>query len=181
MSTDLDLSTVAMGRRYVALARVGRPHGVRGELKLKVYNEGTTLLSRNQPVLLRFPDGTERPAALTAVRPANKALLVRLEGVEDRNAAEEMRDVEICVARDDFPPLDEGEFYACDVTGAEALMEDGVRLGRITELRTYPTCEVLVVARRDQRELEIPLTETYVGKVDVDAGRVLVKTIEGLE
>src|SRR4051812_30796742 len=50
----------ARERRLVAVAEIARPHGIAGELRLKVYNPGSDLLRRRPPVLLRLPDGTER-------------------------------------------------------------------------------------------------------------------------
>src|SRR5580698_1587005 len=136
-----------MATAYVAVAEVARPHGVRGELRLKVYNPDSDLLTRRAgaAVRLRLPDGSERDVAVLHAREANKALLVRLAGVDDRDAAEALRGAEVCVPRDAFPPLAEGEFYACDLEGARAVLRSGEEVGRVTGLVSYPTCDALVV------------------------------------
>src|SRR5579871_5579965 len=168
------------GRRLVALAEVARPHGIQGELRLKVYNPDSDLLRRRPPVILRLADGTEREASITAARDADKALLVRIAGVSDRNAAEALRGAEVCVPRASLPPPEEGEFYACDVEGAEARL-GGEPLGRVLELRSYPTCDVLVVERPGGATLEVPLLEAYVGGIDTERGVVELVSIDGLE
>jgi 16S rRNA processing protein RimM len=166
-------------RRWVAVAEVARPHGIRGELRLKAYNPDSDMLLRRGEVLLRMPDGTERPVSIAAARAVNKAVLVELRGVDDRNAAEALRGAVVCVDRDEFPELDEGEFYACDVEGARVLLPDGTEVGHVRGLRTYPTCDVLEVSRADGI-LEVPLVDSYVQEVDV-AGRVVrLLTVEGL-
>jgi 16S rRNA processing protein RimM len=170
-----------MSRRWVPVAEVARPHGVRGELRLKLYNEGSDLLLRPRAVKLRLPDGEERDARIAAARAVSKALLVTVVDVEDRDQAEALRDALVCVPRDEFPPLDAGEFYACDVEGARVVLPTGDEVGRVQALESYPSCDVLVVRRDGERPpLEIPLTEAFVETVDVDAGVVRLVTLDGL-
>lgn len=174
-------------RRFVPVAEVARPHGLRGELRLKLYNEGSELLtelargakrSPAVPLKLRLPSGEEQPLVLTSARASNKALLVKFDHVVDCEAAELLRGAVILVPRDAFPPLDEGEFYACDIEGARAMV-GGEQVGVVTELHSYPTCDVLVV-KREGGSIEVPLTDTYVASVDVAGGVVELLTIEGL-
>jgi 16S rRNA processing protein RimM len=165
----------------VPVAEVARPHGVLGELRLKVYNAESDLLLRRPPVTLRLPDGSAREARITAARPVDRAILVRLDGVADRDAAEGLRGAEVCVPRAALPPLDEGEFYACDVEGAAAVLTSGEAVGKVTALTSYPTCDVLVVERPDGTRVEVPLTEAYVASVDPATGVVEIHTLEGLD
>jgi 16S rRNA processing protein RimM len=165
----------------VALAEVARPHGLLGELRLKVYNLESDLLRRRPPVLLRMPDGSRREATITAAREVDKALLVRLAGVEDRNAAEALRGAEICVPRAALPPPEEGEFYAWDIEGARAVLTSGEPVGEVLELVSYPTCDVLVVERPDGHAIEVPLTTAYVVRVDVEQAVVELATLDGLD
>lgn len=174
-----------MARRYVPVAEVARPHGVQGEIRLKVYNQGSDLLLRRPPVKLLLADGTERDAVVDTAREVNKAILVRLVGVSDRDAALALRGARIAVARDQFPPLDEGEFYACDVEGARAVLASGEEIGTVAGLSSYPTCDVLLIDRTTPaggraRRLEVPLLDAYVGHVDVERGVVELVTIDGL-
>lgn len=163
------------------VAEVARPHGVQGEIRLKVYNADSDLLLRRPPVVLELPDGSRRETKLLAARPSNQAILVRLEGVADRDQAERLRGGKLLVARDLFPVLEEDEFYACDVEGARALLPGDALVGIVVELRSYPTCDVLVVRCTDGGTLEVPLTGGFVDRVDVGAGVVHLATIEGLE
>ena len=172
---------LARDRKLVPLAEIARPHGIAGELRLKVYNLDSDLLLRRPPVLLRLTDGTERPATLTAAREADKALLVRVAGVDDRNAAEALRGAEVCVPRASLPPPAEGEFYAWDVEGAQAVLTSGEPVGKVTELASYPTCDVLIVEREGGKRIEVPLVEAYVTRVDAERGVVELATIDGLE
>src|SRR5262249_18411810 len=142
---------------WVAVAAIARPHGVEGELRLKVYNPGSDLLVRRPAARLRLPTGEVRDVEITRVREVSKALLVRLAGVGERGGAEALRGAELCGAGEAFPPLEEGEFYACDVEGARARLPSGDEVGRVAGLASYPTCDVLLVDRPTGGRLEVPL------------------------
>ena len=175
-------SGVRRAEGYIAIAEIARPHGVQGELRLKVYNPDSDLLKQKPRVRLRLSDGTTRDVSIVSAREANKALLVRLAGVDDRDAGEALRNAEICVQRASFPPLEEGEFYACDVEGARAVMRaSGEEIGHVAGLASYPTCDVLLIERAAGGRLEVPLLDPYVGSVDVERGVVEILTIEGLD
>lgn len=162
------------------MADVTRAHGIRGEVRLRFYHEGSDLLARRPSMRLRLPDGTEREASLTSLRSANKAVLVKLHGVDDRNAAEALQGAVILVPRDEFPPLEEGEFYACDIEGARAVLASGEEIGCVEGLASYPSLDALVIDRGEAGKIEVPLLEAYVASVDVEAGVVHLVTIEGL-
>jgi 16S rRNA processing protein RimM len=169
----------------VPLADVARPHGVRGEVRLRPFNRDSELLLELDEVLVRLPDGEEHEVSVDGARRANDAILMKLHSVDDRDRAEELRGALVCVRRGDFPALGEGEFYACDVEGARVVLggDGGEReLGRVRELKTYPTADVLVVDAADGgHPWEVPLVDAIVGGVDVAAGVVTLRTTEGVE
>ncbi len=167
---------------WVPLAEVMRPHGVRGEVRLRPFNRDSDLLLELDEVLVRFPDGEEHEVSVDAARRANDAILMKLHSVDDRDRADELRGARLCARRAEFPPLAAGEFYACDVEGARVVIDGGEELGRVRELRTYPTIDVLVVSARDGgRAWEVPLVEAIVKEVDVDQGTVTLTTLDGVE
>jgi 16S rRNA processing protein RimM len=170
---------------WVPLAEVARPHGVRGEVRLRPYNRDSDLLTRLDEVLVRFPDGEEQEVSVDSARAANDAILMKLHGVDDRDRAAELRGSILCARRGDFPDLEPGEFYACDIEGARVVVDEAAgprELGRVRELRTYPATDVLLVDAADGgRAWEIPLVENIVRSVDVGAGIVTVTTLDGIE
>lgn len=148
------------------LAEVARPHGVRGELRLKVFNADSDLLLGVENVRVG-----DKERLVDNARRANEAILMKLRGVDDRDAADTLRGAEISVRRSVFPALGEGEFYVCDIEGARVVHE-GREIGRVTALRSYPTVEALVVG-----ELEIPLTDAYIESVDATEGVVVLREL----
>jgi 16S rRNA processing protein RimM len=172
---------------WVPLAEVARPHGVRGELRLRPFNRDSDLLLEIDEVMVRFSDGEEQEVTVEAARRANDAILITLTSVDDRNRANELRGAVLCVRRSEFPPVEPGEFYACDVEGARVVLDPGASeerrdVGKVKALRTYPTADVLVVAAADGgRDLEVPLVDAIVREVDVASGIVTIATLEGVE
>jgi 16S rRNA processing protein RimM len=166
---------------WVPLAEVARPHGVRGELRLKLFNEDSDILLDRDEVLVRLPDGEEHEVSVDRARRADDAILLKLHSIDDRDRADELRGAFICVRRREFPPLDEGEFYVCDIKGARVALE-GSTIGTVKDLANYPTVDVLVVKAADGgKDWEIPLLDVFVASLDVGAGEVTLKTLDGLE
>jgi 16S rRNA processing protein RimM len=167
---------------WVPLAAVMRPHGVRGELRLKVFNADSDVLLDQDEVLVRFPGGEAHEVSVDAARRAGDAILMKLHSVDDRDEAASLRGALVCARRSSFPELEDGEFYACDVAGARVLLPDGEEVGTVRELLNYPASDVLVVGAKDGgKPWEIPLLDAFVGEVDVARGVVLLVTLDGIE
>jgi 16S rRNA processing protein RimM len=170
---------------WVPLAEVMRPHGVRGEVRLRTFNRESDVLLDMDEVLVRFPEGDEQEVSIDSARRANDAILLKLHSVDDRDGADDLRGAMICVRRGSLPPLEEGEFYACDIEGARVVVREGGEpreIGRVVELRAYPSVDVLVVEARDGGPpWEVPVVAAFVERVDAAGGIITLATVEGIE
>jgi 16S rRNA processing protein RimM len=169
----------ARSDRLVAIGQIARPHGVQGELRVRVYNPESGLLGRGRTVHIQPAEGPARLSKVARVRETEGALLVTLDGVDDRTAAEAVRGAELLIKRSEFPDLPEGEFYACDVEGARALL-NGELVGTVVRLQSYPTCDVLVITKPGGEEVELPLVDGLVDRVDGEAGEVHITSLDTL-
>jgi 16S rRNA processing protein RimM len=166
---------------WVPLAEIARPHGVKGEIRLRLFNKASDVLLDQDEVLVREKTGEEHEVSVERARRADDAILIKLHSVDDRDRAEELRGAVVCVRRSSFPPTEEGEFYAVDIVGGEARL-GGERLGVITEVVTYPTTSAILVKTDDPAgDWEIPLTDAYIAKVDTERRIVEVLTVDELE
>jgi 16S rRNA processing protein RimM len=170
---------------WVPLAEVLRPHGVKGELRLKPFNRDSELLVSLDEVLLRTKEGEEHEVSVDAARWAGDAILMKLYSVDDRDKAGELRGALVCAQRSSFPEPAEGEFYWCDLIGAKVVVGASGEerpLGTVRELQAYPSVDVLVVRAADGgADWEVPLVDNFVSAVDAQAGLVRIATLEGLE
>lgn len=154
--------------KHVAVAEVARPHGVGGEVRLRVYNLESDLLLGRPPLRLRLADGSLRAERIKSIRRVPGAMLARLESIGTRDDAEAVRGATLEVPRSALGKLSDGEVYHCDLEGCE--VRHGEVIGRVVRVLSYPTCDALVVERADGTTLEVPLTDAFVERTDVEAG-----------
>jgi 16S rRNA processing protein RimM len=166
---------------WVVLGAIVGAHGLRGELRIKLHNPASELLSTLSHVTLRAPDGAYKRIALLSVRSRGKGLWqVMLEGCDDREQAAQLRGSELCVPRADLPALPEGEHYLVDLIGLRAQLPDGSVLGRVDDAFEYPAACVLRVSI-DAGVIEVPMLPPYVQEIRADEGTVIVDQIQDLE
>jgi 16S rRNA processing protein RimM len=121
------------------------------------------------------------PLTVASGRVQGGRLVLRFEGVEDRTAAEGLRNTMLIVEADpDELPDDPDEFYDHQLVGLRVVTVDGRDVGTVTEMLHLPTQDVFVVTRADGREALIPFVEEIVPDVDLDEQTVLVDPPEGL-
>jgi 16S rRNA processing protein RimM len=165
--------------KRVEIGKITRPHGLRGEVRIQLHFAGSETLDQVESVCLSR-DGTDLgERRIVALRPADKALLARFEGVDDRDAAERLRGVSVSVPRDALPPLEEGEYYLCDLIGAKVVGPDG-DIGKVVDIRVHPSVDSLVILHRDGRTLEQALVPPWVESVDAERGVVELSSTDGL-
>jgi len=163
--------------RYLAVGKITRPHGVRGELRVEVLTDYPERLA-SMPTL--YLGGDHRLVKVLGIRPHHKALLVTLEGCADRDAADRLRGSILYVAADDAMQLKPDEYYEYQVEGLGVVTEGGESLGEIAEVFTAPGANDVFVVHGPLGELLIPAIEDVVIDIDPDAGRVVVRPMPGL-
>lgn len=152
----------------VRVARLGRPHGLDGFLGL--YVDDADLVHFEVGSTVDVPDST---LTVRALRRADKGWQVAFEGVNDRPAAESIRNLDVFVPspRD----LDDGEFWPEDLIGLEVRPVGGI----VVEVEHGPSQSRLVV-ELDGARFEVPFVEGLVPVVDLDGGFVEIVVIDGL-
>jgi 16S rRNA processing protein RimM len=163
----------------VVLGVIARPHGVSGELRAHPYNPDSTLLYERDAILVRHEGAVREVAILRSRKGSKGAVLLTLDGITGREAADAMRGAELCVRREELPPAGEGEWYYVDLVGLEARDGEGRRLGEVTAVVPYPSVECLRVEAEDGAR-EVPITDDWVIEVDVNGGRVVIRGFDEL-
>lgn len=163
--------------KTLELGRVLKPHGLGGELKVRLHWEGSTTLSDVESVIVG-EGALAKPYVVEHVRPGPKGVLLKLEGVDDRDAAERLNGAPLAVLRSALPALEPGEYYLSDLVGAEVFGPDGL-VGRVIELRSHPSVDAIVVRLADGRVVEQALTPPWLETVDAEAGRIVLSSTDG--
>ena len=160
-----------MPDRRLLMGVVGRPHGVRGLVRVHSYTADPADLAGYGPLL----DDAGRPWTL-AWRASGVAELRDASGqpLTDRTAAERMVNTKLWLDRDRLPPPEEGEFYLADLVGMAALDPAGASIGRVTVVHDYGAGASLEIERPGTDPLLIPFTHACVPQVDTAAGTLVV-------
>ena len=161
----------------VCIAQIGAAHGIRGEVRVKLFAEDPDALFDYGP--LETADGSRRFEFLSA-RESKTIFVCRIKGLTNRNDVEALNGVRLYVDRDALPELDEEEFYHSDLIGLEARLEDGTSLGSIVAIHDFGAGDVLDVSPKRGKGYYIPFTRAVVPEVKVSEGYVLVDPPEGL-
>ncbi len=143
----------ATGKR-VALAAVAGAHGVKGELRLKLFADSAESLARHSHL---FVGGRE--LALSDVKDGGKTAIARFEGVSDRSAAEALRGQLVEIDRDKLPSLEEGEYYHADLIGLHCVDDAGNPLGTVVAVENFGAGDLLEVEKPDGKRSLIPFRE----------------------
>lgn len=147
--------------------------GVRGEVKLQSFTDPQRAVLGYQPWTLRDARGQGRELVGARGRETAKGVVATLPGVEDRDAAEALRGIEVWVPRSVLPPPAPGEYYWVDLEGLRVVNAEGVGLGTVSHLFSTGANDVLVA--QGERERMIPFVQPdFIRSVDFDAGVVTV-------
>lgn len=162
------------------VGRIGRPHGIRGEVTVEVRTDEPERRFAVGAVLVTVP-AAAGPLTVTTARWHSGRLLLGLVGVDDRGAAEGLRGVLLEVEVDpDEVPEDPEEFYDHQLVGLRVETVEGARIGEVGEVVHLPGQDVLAVRRDGRRELLVPLVAAIVPEIDPAAGRIVIDPPPGL-
>ncbi|MFI7242482.1 ribosome maturation factor RimM [Streptomyces qinglanensis] len=164
----------------LVVARIGRAHGIKGEVTVEVRTDEPELRLGPGAVLATEP-AAAGPLTVAAGRVHSGRLLLRFEGVGDRTAAEALRNTLLVAEVDpDETPEDPEEFYDHQMLDLEVVTVDGAVVGRIESVAHLPAQDLLVVRRADGGEALIPFVAEIVPEIDLEAQRALVDPPPGL-
>ena len=162
---------------YVVIGRVTRPHGVRGEVRVEVHTDEPERFLWLEQVLLGEDSLT--PVGIENARFHQKAVILKLKGLETRDAAEALRNQLLLVPFEEAVPLEEDEVFLFQLVGLTVVTTEDEWLGEVTEVLQTGANDVLVVAS-PAGELLIPDIPDVVLQVDLEIGRILVELPPGL-
>jgi len=161
----------------VTVAHIGRPQGLKGEVSLDLRTDIPEERLSPGSVLETVPDNAG-PLTVATARSASGRWYVGFSGITDRNAAEELRGVELIADADDADEDD--AWYVHELVGLSVERPDGEVLGKVTNLLNMPAHDLLEVKQRDGSKALIPFVDEFVPEVDVEGGRVIVTPPYGL-
>lgn len=164
----------------LVVGRIGRAHGIKGELSIEVRTDEPELRLGPGAVLATDPAGAG-PLTIETGRVHSGRLLLRFVGVKDRTAAEALRNTLLIAEVDpEEGPEDPEEFYDHQLIDLDVVTVDGEEIGRITEIAHLPSQDLFIVERPDGGEVMIPFVGEIVTEIDLEEQRAIIDPPPGL-
>ena len=159
-------------KQYIEAGRIVNTHGVAGEVKIEVWLDSHQFLKSFKCCFI-----DRREVKLLSARVHKGFLIVKLEGVEDVNAAMALKGRTVFIDRADAR-LPKGAFFLQDIIGAAVVDESGSEIGKLVDVMETPASNVYVV--KGEREHLIPAVPEFILSTDADNGIITVHLIEGM-
>jgi 16S rRNA processing protein RimM len=166
---------------YVALAKIFKPRGNRGEVAARDLCEDPDRFSENAVVSLLYPSGLREERTIENAWYHQGRLILKFPGVETITHAENLRGCEVQIPYEDLGPPPEGEHYDIDVIGCDVIAADTDRVIGKVEGVLESGGQPLLEVRQENKEILIPYTPEICVDVDIEAKRIKVRLPDGLE
>ena len=156
----------------ILLGHISTAHGIRGEVVIKSHTDDPMDIGAYGP--LSSEDGS-RTYTVKPLRVAKKGVVVRIEGVTDRNAAEALRGTKLYIERDKLPEPDDDEIYHADIIGMAAVRSDGSDVGEVIAIQNFGAGDLLEIRLAGKKRTEfVPFDDQFVPEIDFDTRRLTV-------
>lgn len=163
---------------WVTIGQVVAFLGLRGELKVRLLTDIPDRFGQLETVYLR---SEYRPYRVESVRPyKGEIVILKLRGVDNANAAEELRGQEIVIPLDQLASLPAGSYYRHDILGLTVQTLDGRQLGRIVDIIETGSNDVYMIRASDGKQIPIPAIKDVIKQVDITHQTMYIDPIPGL-
>ena len=157
--------------KYLLVGIIAKPHGLRGEIKIKGFSSDTGSLKNYPCLTLVAENGRLSPAhKVEKARQQGKQVIVKLETISDRNSAERIQGMGILVDKGDLQPTESGEYYWYQLYD-QPVFSDDVALGKVTAVFSNGAHDIMVV-NDGEKEYLIPVTEAITKEIGENGIRI---------
>lgn len=164
-----------MEKQILEIGKVVNTHGIRGEIKIQPWCDDPLMFNELEHIFI----GDEK-YKLARVRLHKSCLIVLIDGINDINDAEKLKNKTVTVNRSDLGELPEGTYYIADIIGLKVIDEKDSEIGVISDVISTGSNDVYQVSRENKKDVLIPVIEDVVNEVNIDGGYVSVTLMKGL-
>ena len=159
----------------IKLGKITAPQGIKGEVRVYPYTDQPTRFSEIEAVLLNG-----RRCRIEKARYMKNMAVLKLEGIDDRNAAEAMRNRELLLPREELWKQPEDTYFVDDLVGCAVVSEDGAPVGTLKTIHSRPAQDLYEIERADGSSFLLPAVKEFVKDVKTDEKIIVIHLIEGL-
>jgi len=166
--------------KLITIGQITSAHGVRGDMKLALLTDFPERVRRLKRVYLILGEEVRGPYEVTRARLAGSKAIIKLEGIETREAAKALGKWEVAVTKDDVVELPPGHYYYFQIVGLPVYTIEGEYLGKVEEIIDLPSNDVYVVKNEAGEEILLPATREVVKEINLEDKYLKVHLIPGL-
>lgn len=156
----------------ICIAEIVGVHGIKGQLKLKVFSESPEDIEEYLP--LCSSDG-KHEFDFKNLHPHKNVYLANLDDIKDRTAAEQLRGTKLYISRDRLPDTDNHEtFYQIDLIGLKAVSPDGEELGKVIDIKNFGAGDILEIAPVGAKSYYVAFNNNFVPEVNLEKNEIII-------
>ena len=159
----------------IKLGKITAPQGIKGEVRVYPYTDKPTRFSEIEAVLLNG-----RRCRIEKARYMKNMAILKLEGIDDRNAAETMRNRELLLPREDLWKQPEDTYFVDDLVGCAVVSEDGAPVGTLKTIHSRPAQDLYEIEKEDGSSFLLPAVKEFIKDVKTDEKIIVIHLIDGL-
>jgi 16S rRNA processing protein RimM len=159
----------------IKVGKITTAVGIKGEVKVYPYTDSAKRFEELEGV---YADDTFMK--IENVRYQKNLVILKFQGVNDRNTAESLRDRFLCIDRSELRELDEDEYFIFDLIGMEAVDQDNVHIGVVTDVIQNTAQDLYEIKKDDGKKYLVPAVYEIVTDIDINSGIMKINPIEGL-
>ena len=153
--------------KNVFVGKISSPHGIKGWVKVISYTDPLENILSYKEWFLPFEEGN-KSFSIEDSRIQGKKIIAKLDGIEDRDSAEDLKNKEILVSRLEFPKLEKNTFYWNDLVDLSVMDQKGKQLGKVDSLFETGSNDVLVIVNENKERFLVPfIMDEVIKKVDL--------------
>ncbi len=168
-----------MKKEFLECGKILSPHGVRGVVKIESWCDTPKILAAQKRIFFAEKDGGYKEAKVISASVSGALVLMHIEGLDEREAAQALKNRVIYLNRDDIP-LPKGSHFLADIIGLPAIdVDTGRTLGTVVDITDVPRGKLYVIDTENGRQALVPDVDEFIKEIDIDRG-VMIKPIPGL-
>lgn len=162
--------------KYIKIGQIVNTHALKGDLKVNMYTENLDDIKKYSYIYLDLDDKKEK-FEIEKIRFSKKQVLLKLKNINHINDAEKLKDKYIYINEEQLlknNPLQDNEYYIKDLIGLNVLDQEGINIGKITEVLELNT-DVYIVKNKEGKEILIPAIKRFIKKVNIKEKKMIVE------
>ena len=165
--------------KYFEIGQIVNTNGLKGIVKVKPFTDDIKEFETFENIYIQKKDELIE-FKIESVRFAKNMVFLKLQGIDDINEAEKLRNLYIKISRDTLPKLPENSYYIVDLLQCEVITIEGETLGKMDDVFNTGSNDVYVVKNEDGKQILLPAIKEVIKNVDIPNKKITVKLMEGL-